>query len=169
LLGPAVVKGKGRPKGALGKIKGSSVSSTRRDLSLFEHVKAAENNNAPPPSTAPARLQRGKKRAVIALNEELEVPLSTTAVAVLRGAKSKWDTRENNELAELSTTALAILQGAGTIVDLYKAGTAWEKAYIRSIKIDKLGSAVLEDEDEEGFVDIDIIVPEDPKTQEVYK
>jgi hypothetical protein len=171
LLQPAVVKGKGRPKGAKGKQKGDGLSSTRRHLSLFEHEAAAEN--APPSSTAPPRLElASRKRCAsqltqdfIIVDTEVVQQLSTTAAAVLRGARSKWDT-ENKSQAELSTTALALLRGASTMGDLYEAGTERERAYMRSLKIDKLGSAVSE-AIEEVFVDIDVYV-EDNKTQEVF-
>jgi hypothetical protein len=44
-------------------------------------------------------------------------------MAVIRGAKSKWDTGGDNTLSELLTTALALLRGASGFGDLYKAGT----------------------------------------------
>jgi hypothetical protein len=48
--------------------------------------------------------------------------LSTTAISVLRGAKSKWDI--NNDIqANLSTTTLGFLRNAGQEDDPYKAGT----------------------------------------------
>jgi hypothetical protein len=84
-------------------------------------------------------------------------------------------------LSELPTTALGIIRGAGGFTDLYEAGTARERAYTRSIKIDKLGSAVVEeldketvvdiddlDVDEEGFIRVDDVVIY-PKTQELFE
>ena len=102
---------------------------------------------------------------------------------MLRGARSKWDTSTGHGWSELSTTALGIIKGGGGFRDPYEAGTARERAYIRSIKIDRLGSAVVNELDTEVFIDIDDdedeyaareefvnIVPnevEDPKTQEL--
>ena len=71
-------------------------------------------------------------------------------------------------MSELLTTALALLRGAGGFGDLYEVGTLQERAYMRSIRADKLGSAVVDELDKE-FVDIDVLVPEDPDTQEVYE
>jgi hypothetical protein len=56
-------------------------------------------------------------------NTPMIASLSTTTMAVLRGAKSKWDTGGDNTLSELLTTALALLRGASGFGDLYKAGT----------------------------------------------
>lgn len=76
--------------------------------------------------------------------------LLTTTIAVLRGAKSKWDIYNNSD-AELSTTTLAILRGARQENDPYKASTLRERAYIRSLNPSKLVSQVnkelLDDED----------------------
>jgi hypothetical protein len=46
-------------------------------------------------------------------------------------------------------------RGASRLGDLYEAGTARERAYIRSIKIDKLGSAVVEQLDDDEYPDFD--------------
>ena len=46
-------------------------------------------------------------------------------------------------MAELSSTLLALLRGADRKEDLYKAGTALQRAYMRSLKLEKLGSAVI--------------------------
>jgi hypothetical protein len=63
--------------------------------------------------------------------------LSTTIISVLRGAKSKWDIN-NNTQANLSTTALGFLRSAGQEDDPYKAGTLRERAYIRSLYLERL-------------------------------
>ena len=49
ILNPAVVRGKGRPRGSKNKEKGHGVTATRRDPSQFEYV---------PSSSAPAVLSR---------------------------------------------------------------------------------------------------------------
>jgi hypothetical protein len=120
-----------RPK--LPKLEGKGALSATRDPSLHEH-EAFEFS-----STAPPRIESGP----IAITPTPQ--LSTTAIAVLRGARTKWDTGDDKDLADLSTTALAYLRGAGSIEDLYEAGTARERVNMRSIKIDKLGSAVVSD------------------------
>jgi hypothetical protein len=65
--------------------------------------------------------------------------LSTTAISVLRGAKSKWDIN-NDTQANLFTTALGFLRGAGQEDNPYKAGTLRERAYIRSLYPERLAS-----------------------------
>ena len=177
LLEPSIVKGKGRPKGSTiklpSKLKGHGETSTRRDPSLHEH-EAIDL----PSSTAPARLQGARSLRsnptppTITIDDNAAPTptpqLSTTAVAVLRGARSKWDTTD--EMGELSTTAIGIIRGAGGFKDPYEAGTARERAYMRSIKIDRLGSAVIEELDTEVFIDIDAEVEvEDPATQEIFE
>jgi hypothetical protein len=149
LLESAVVKGKGRPKGSkieLPKFKGKGASSITRDALLHEH-EAFEFSSMGPP-----RIET-RSTAIITPTPTV-LQLSTTAIAVLRGAHSNWDTADNKDLADLSTTAPAYLRGAGTIEDLYEAGTARERAYMRSIKIDKLGSALVEELDEDEYLDI---------------
>ena len=174
LLNPAMVKGKGRPKGAKGKKKGDGESTTRRDPSLFER-EAVEL----PSSTAPARLQTStnttKKRKRQPKKEPspspplptlppppiypLRVPLPTgnkkisaTAITILRGTQAKKDTGSGEGVEELSTTALGILRGTGTEKDLYEAGIIRERAYMRSLRIEGLGGAEVEKLDElDGF------------------
>jgi hypothetical protein len=70
------------------------------------------------------------------LNHPLALPLPP-AIAVLWGAKSKWDIANDSE-ANLLTIALAILRGVGQEDDPYKAGTLRERAYIRSLHFDRL-------------------------------
>jgi len=161
LLDPLVVKGKGRPKGSKGKSKekGNGESSTRRDPSLFEHA-AIE---LPSISAVPAAMETVHPTASVSISTTLDSEsveqiaeahpeLSTTAVAILRGARSKWDTGDDEGLADLSTTALAILRGAGQGDDPYEAGTLRERAYLRSLNPIKLASQVeaeaLDDEEE---------------------
>ena len=55
--------------------------------------------------------------------------------------------------------------------DIYTLGTLRERAYLRSIKFDKLGSAVkvsLLDDEDARFVDIDVEM-QDPDTQEIFE
>ncbi|KAG6232282.1 hypothetical protein E4U24_000735, partial [Claviceps purpurea] len=79
---PLVIRGKGRPKGSVAVDKSTDVSRTAwRDLSLFEHVQAAEeaearlhretlNASKAPSSTAPAAIDTTR--------------LSTTAIGLQR-------------------------------------------------------------------------------------
>ncbi|RKF88458.1 hypothetical protein GcM1_084007 [Golovinomyces cichoracearum] len=57
---------------------------------------------------------------------------------------------------ELSTIAIGISRGAGGIRDLYEVGIARKRAYMRSIKFDKLGSAMIEELHIEIVVDVDV-------------
>ncbi|RKF83964.1 hypothetical protein GcM3_005001 [Golovinomyces cichoracearum] len=69
-------------------------------------------------------------------------------------SKSKWNTSEGSP--ELSTTAIGISRDTGGIRDLYEVGIARKRAYMRSIKFDKLGSASIEELDIEIVVDVDV-------------
>ena len=191
LLNPAVVKGKGRPKGATasigakmkvaGKNKGDGFSSTRRDYSLFEHE--AFESTAPPPSTAPVGLGRGRPRKApppsitssftaptVIDDDEAESPLRySTALAVPRRVRSMWDAGTDEELRAISSTELALRRGAGGEEDLYDPGTLRERAYMRSLSIHALNGAAVDSLDNEvvnrdGFVDIDRLVSSGPKT-----
>jgi hypothetical protein len=51
---------------------------------------------------------------------------------------------------------------------LYDAGTLRERAYMRSVRIEQLGSAVVAELDEE-FIDIDVLLVDDPDTQDIYE
>jgi hypothetical protein len=56
--------------------------------------------------------------------------------------------------ANLSTTTLGFLRGAGQEDDPYKAGTLWERAYIRSLHPERLVSqANIELLDNEEMID----------------
>jgi hypothetical protein len=175
LLDPLVVKGKGRPKGSKGKSKekGNGESSTRSDPSLFEHA-AIEL----PSSTAPTAMQTVQPAPSVPIspldNESVEQiaeahpELSTTAIAVLRGARSKWDTGHDEGLADLSTTALAIMRGAGQDDDPYEAGTLHERAYLRSLNPIKLASqAEVEALDDEEELDETMLRGDTPPTADV--
>ena len=79
---------------------------------------------------------------------------------------------------DLSTTALGFHRGGGGLTDRYEAGTVRERAYMRSIKVGKLGTALIEELDDEVFLDIDAddegvvnIDAEvvDPATQELFE
>ena len=63
---------------------------------------------------------------------------------------------------------LALAQGAGTDLDTYEAGTERKRAYIRSLQPEKLGLTdvgILEDIE---WININVLVPDKPVTQEVY-
>ncbi|RKF65015.1 hypothetical protein GcM3_127012 [Golovinomyces cichoracearum] len=143
LLNPAVVKGKGRPKGALGK-KGANQgeTGTRRDPSLFEHVADFEL----PPSTAPPRIEGDGPVAVAAKRGRGRPPKAKITAQASRDSCY--------HLRGVSTTVLGFQRGAGTILDPYDAGTLRERAYLRSVHIEKLGSATVP-VIEEGSIDID--------------
>jgi hypothetical protein len=126
---------------------------------LFEH-EAFEL----PSSTAPARIEgeegdapkrpkgRPRKAAPEAIPTSTPTPTASATLSV-RG---------------LLTTALRLQRGAGTNQDLYDAGTLRERAYMRSVRIEQLGSAVVAELDEE-FIDIDVLLVDDPDTQDIYE
>jgi hypothetical protein len=60
------------------------------------------------------------------------------------------------------------LRGAGSAEDLYKPGMLRERAYIRTLKMDKLGSTVVETIKELSWVEINIDI-KDPITQEIFE
>ena len=123
------------------KAKGHGESSTRRDPSLHEYE----------------ALKLSLSTAAPSIIEEDEYPSSSIFFKFPKSAlmsKSKWNISEGSP--ELSTTAILLLRGAGGIRDLYEAGTARERAHMRSIKFDKLGSALIEELDIEKFVDVDV-------------
>ncbi|KAG5742604.1 hypothetical protein H9Q72_014550, partial [Fusarium xylarioides] len=72
---PHIMKGKGRPKGAIATEKTAASGSTRRDPSLFERVEALETAEArvlrAPPSTAPAAIH-------LAASSSSSTPSNTT-------------------------------------------------------------------------------------------
>ena len=141
LLNPAKVKGKGRPKGAKGKQKGDGESSTRRDPSLFER-EAVEL----PSSTAPARLESAKKgkktiKKEILTTTALKTELTVHATIIQPPEPlPKSDISMGSGLEEMSTTVIGLQRGGGTERDQYEPGTTRERAYMRTIQIDKLGS-----------------------------
>lgn len=161
LLNPAVVKGKGRPKGALGK-KGANQgeTGTRRDPSLFEHVADFEL----PPSTAPPRIEGDGPVAVAAKRGRgrppkakitAQAPQVTTTTTITQAPQVAIPAITLGSLTRgVSTTVLGFQRGAGTILDPYDAGTLRERAYLRSVHIEKLGSATVP-VIEEGSIDID--------------
>jgi hypothetical protein len=143
---------------------------------------------AAPPSTAPVRLGRGRPRkaptpsatpsstAPIVLDDDKAEPplLYSTAHAVPCGVRSKWDVGTDEELGALSSTELALRRGAGGEEDLYDPGTLRERVYMRSLSIYALNDAAvdsLDDEvvDKDGFIDIDGLVPDSPKTQDIFE
>lgn len=129
LLNPAVVKGKGRPKGARGghgKNQGSS--TTRRDPSLFEHAAIELPSSSALETVTPARNPQPPRRKTPELPSH---PAVIPQVNVIRQG-ARWDIRGNND-SHLSTTQLGITRGGGTEEDLYDPGTARERAYLRSI------------------------------------
>ncbi|KAI0996831.1 hypothetical protein K3495_g11351 [Podosphaera aphanis] len=65
----------------------------------------------------------------------------------------KRDTTES--CSTLPTTALGITRGASGFKDLYEAGTVRERAYMRSIKLHKLSSALMEELDSGVLLHID--------------
>ena len=150
LLDPLVIKGKGRPKGSKGKKKGEGEGSTRRDPSLFKHATINLPSAFDPPlNIALPQLQTTIQNHLVANPvftksaiqriAESHPGLSTTAIAVLRGARSRWDIDNDIEL-DLSTIALAILRGARQEDNPYKAGTLRERAYMRSLNPARLAS-----------------------------
>ena len=68
-----------------------------------------------------------------------------------------------NKPPTTSTTMIGIERGAGSARDPYEAGTARERAYMRSVKYGKLGSANTKelDSDDEEFIDIDAVQEEE--------
>ncbi|KAI0992880.1 hypothetical protein K3495_g15305 [Podosphaera aphanis] len=137
------MKGKGRPKGSRNKVhqkaKGYGVSSTRRDPSLHEHEMIK-------PYLNPA--------IYCVIIENQEVSQASQVPATAQTDASKRDTTES--YSKLSITALGITRCAGRVGDLYEAGTVRERAYMRSIKLDKLSSASVEELDSGVFLDIDL-------------
>ncbi|KAI1002826.1 hypothetical protein K3495_g5377 [Podosphaera aphanis] len=140
MLDPSIVKGKGRLKGNKNRVhqkaKGYGVSSTRRDPSLHEHEMIKPYLN---PAIS----------CVIIEDEELsqasQIPATSQTDA------SKRNTTES--YSRLSTTALGITRVAGGVRDPYEAGKVRERAYMRSIKFDKLSSASVEELDSGMFID----------------
>jgi hypothetical protein len=175
LLNPAKVKNKGRPKGAKGKgkklphCKGEGEPSTRRDPSLHEYAAIdLPSATAPPPSTAPPRLETeaaqppGKRRKLASradatiTNTEASLPSTSTPTP-------RYLTR--------STTKLALERGAGGPNDPYDPGTLHQRAYMRSIHPDKLAEADDYEEEEESSdkEEIEEDGEELPYEWEVYK
>ncbi|RKF56324.1 hypothetical protein GcC1_197038 [Golovinomyces cichoracearum] len=121
---------------------------TIRDPSLFEHVADFEL----PPSTAPPRIEGDGPVAVAAKRGRGRPPKAkitaqapqVTIPAITLGSLTRG----------VSTTVLGFQRGAGTILDPYDAGTLRERAYLRSVHIEKLGSATVP-VIEEGSIDID--------------
>ncbi|KAI1004802.1 hypothetical protein K3495_g3416 [Podosphaera aphanis] len=142
LLEPSIVKGKGQPKRSKNKAhqksKGYGVSSTPRDPSLHEYERIKPYLN---PAIS----------GVIIEDEDLSQASQVSATA--QTDVSKRDTTES--CSKLSTTVLGITTGASGVRDLYEAGTVRERAYMRSIKLDKLSSASVEESDSGVFLDID--------------
>jgi hypothetical protein len=155
LLNPDIVKGKGRPKGVLGRknntmlpvpgvdattrgrgrgkrgshTRGNGKSSTRRHPSAFE-----TDPHEFPTSTAPARLQ--KRLAPIDTDDEAEDYIKVE-YDILPAAQQLLDTSlteiaAGNPPLSLSTTQVALARGAGTRRDSYVPGTVRERAYMRS-------------------------------------
>ncbi|KAN0080467.1 hypothetical protein V8E54_003671 [Elaphomyces granulatus] len=56
-------------------------------------------------------------------------PRPNPVATAIRGAISKWDIGDDEGLADLSTTALAILRGAEQEDDPYEVGTLRERTY----------------------------------------
>jgi hypothetical protein len=164
LLDPLVVKGKGRPKGSKGKKKGDGEGSIRRDPSLFEYAAITLPSALDPPSsTAPPQLQTTIQNHSVTnpvftesavqriVGSHPNVP--ATAIAVLWGARSRWDINDDMEPG-ISTTTLAILRGAGQDDDPYEAGTIRERAYMRSLNPARLIQANIELLDDEDALDV---------------
>jgi hypothetical protein len=76
VLNPAIIRGKGRPRGSKNKEKNHRITSTRRDLSAFEL----------PSSSAPAVLSRQptESQAVLNLLEDNIEELTTTQIGIQR-------------------------------------------------------------------------------------
>ena len=66
-----------------------------------------------------------------------------TTIQIHREIEPKWDAVENSFMTNLTTTALGILRGAGSDEDPYEAG---ERAYLRSLRPNKLAEQIDEDE-----------------------
>ena len=80
-------------------------------------------------------------RAVHPTNVPFQESTSTNLVILGKPLASATYPSEAN----LSTTLLGLLRGAGGPEDSYDPGTLLERAYMRSLKIEKLGSAVILD------------------------
>ncbi|KAI0992384.1 hypothetical protein K3495_g15802 [Podosphaera aphanis] len=85
--------------------------------------------------------------------EDEELSQASQVPATAQTDASKRDTTES--YSKLSITALGITRGAGGVGDLYEAGTVRERAYMRSIKLNKLSCASVEKLDSGVFLDID--------------
>ncbi|KAI1001744.1 hypothetical protein K3495_g6455 [Podosphaera aphanis] len=74
-------------------------------------------------------------------------PSRATGLQFLAKAQTdrlKWDISES--YSELFTTALGATRGARMVIDLYEAGMVLGRAYMKSIKLDKLSSAKVDNE-----------------------
>ncbi|RKF53425.1 hypothetical protein GcM3_218001b [Golovinomyces cichoracearum] len=144
-LEPKIVKGEDRPKGSTIKVppkaKGQGESSTRRDPSLYEHEALKLSLSTATPF-------------VIEEDEDISSSIFCQFPKTALVSKLKWDISEGSP--ELSTAAVGISRGPDGIRDLYEGGTARKRSYMRSIKLDKLGSASIEELDIEIFIDIDM-------------
>ncbi|KAI1000248.1 hypothetical protein K3495_g7946 [Podosphaera aphanis] len=85
--------------------------------------------------------------------EDEKLSQASQVPATAQTDASKRDTTES--YSKLSTTALGTTRDAGGVRDLYEAGTVRERAYMKSIKLDKLSSASVEELDSGLFLDID--------------
>ncbi|KAI0998042.1 hypothetical protein K3495_g10149 [Podosphaera aphanis] len=144
-LEPVVLRGKGRLMGATGKKmlskgrmlkatgkrKGDGSTSTSGESSAFEFVKAESGIE-----DLPSILEYSQNAKIPA--QVVFTPSNSVAIPP-RVDTSRWSV--GNYFANLSLTRLGIVRGRGSDGDLYEAGTARARAYMRSLKVDQLANA----------------------------
>lgn len=122
ILNPAVVRGKGRPRGSKNKQKGHGITSTWRDPSQFEHI---------PSSLAPAVLSRPTHQLV-------ESAAVMGLIAQENDERNKQDNSEDEggefidiidpQLRDLTTTQMGLLRIEESS-DTYYPGTLVPRLY----------------------------------------
>ena len=151
LLEPLNIKGKGRPRGVLGRCKklhrrGEGESSTRREPSLFEHKAVCLPSRTGP--IYPENMNPPLKR------QRLMTKAMAEAQASIVSPSSAPRDQIQLSVSTYSTSALGLMRGAGTDKDLYDPGTERQRAFMRSINPEKLAnSCPLEEHDGENSSD----------------
>lgn len=164
-LNPLVVKGKGRPFGAIATKKGEGIKSTKRLPSAFEHELKDELATAIPSSTAPPVLQgsskskaRGRPRKQPQQPQPQPQQQETQEADCIVVASTSGE-RTSTPAEEVTTTSLGLqwLSQAGE--DTFEPGTIRPRGHQRIIDgleivnsdVEDVHDALLRDLEAEGL------------------